>query len=358
MIEVRCRCGKSFQVADEHAGRVGRCAACGRQVIIASQPAEPEQAEAELGLVDDEAEALAKRRQEYDAFLQAIADDPTDAQPRLGLADFCEKLGRKSEALEHYRAAYALDASLSQALDKIEAIAGPVERARLEPEEDETEAQADEFWLLLIRSFIFPFLGTGVFILVGGTVFFAIVDISASATIFGRLAGFLGFLYVTRYAFDVIGHVANGRDEPPDWPDLTGVTDFLWCLFLLLVSGLAAGVPAIVYFCLGGRSESALWAWIGVGLFYFPICVLAVVILQTPLAVLPQVIFPPIWRTHVRYLTTVLVVFVAYGMAMISQVWGSIPFVTQFLAIYFLLVETHAIGIFYRTNASRIGWLQ
>lgn len=358
MIEVQCKCGKSFRVDDEHAGRVGRCSACGRQVMIPSKPAKPPQAEVKLELVDEKAALMAQRQKEYDALRQAIAKDPTDPQPHLGLADLCSELGRKPEALEHYRAAYALDASLSQALDKIEAIAGPIERAKLEPEEDEAEAPGDDFWPLLIRSFIFPFSGTGIFILIAGSVLFLIVDFSSNVTVFGRLAGFLGFLYLVRYAFDIIGHTANGRDEPPDWPDLTGVTDFLWCLFLLIVSFVAAILPAAAYLCLGGRSESALWAWTGVGLFYFPLCLLAVVILQTPLAVLPHVIFPPIWRTHVRYVATVLVVFVAYGMAMITQVWGSIPFVSQFLAIYFLLVEMHAIGIFYRTNEARIGWLK
>ncbi len=96
---------------------------------------------------------------------------------------------------------------------------------------------------------------------------------------------------------------------------------------------------------------------LGIGLFYLPMCLLAVTILRTPLAVLPQVIFPPIWRTHVRYVATIAVVFVACGLAQIAERWGKIPFVSQFLMIYILLVQMYAIGVFYRTNEARIGWL-
>lgn len=38
-ITVRCQCGKTFQVADEHVGKTGKCAACGAALVI--RPASP-----------------------------------------------------------------------------------------------------------------------------------------------------------------------------------------------------------------------------------------------------------------------------------------------------------------------------
>ena len=363
MIEVDCRCGKAFSVADEHAGRMGRCSACGRQIQIPKEQADSPAPEMELRLIDEKAELVAQRQQDYDALKDTIAADPTAPQPHIQLADLCDEIGQKQEALEHYRTAYILDSSLKHVLDSIEAIGGPMERAKLEGEE-KAEASADEFWRLLARAFVFPFAGAGIFILIGGGLFFWLAGFLFRMPRFGMrgtaLLAFLGVCavgYLLKYAFDVIGDVANGKTEPPDWPDISDVGEGVANVGLLVACLIASGLPAGIYVAILRDLGRAFWLWLAVGLFYFPMCLLAVAILRSPLAVLPHLIFPPIWRTHVRYLATVAVAFVVYLLARITKTWGQIPFVSQFLMIYLLLVQMYAIGVFYRTNDAKIGWL-
>ena len=363
MIQVNCRCGKAFSVADEHAGRMGRCSACGRQVQIPKKQGDSPRAEMELSLVDEKADLKAQRQQEYDALKDAIAGDPTNPQPHVQLADLCNEIGQKQEALEHYRTAYILDSSLKHVLDKIGAIGGPIERTKLEAEE-KAEASADEFWRMLPRAFIYPFSGTGAFIVVGGALFFWLFSllfhmprIGLRGAVLVAVVGVGMAGYMVSYAFDAIGDVANGKVEPPDWPDLSEVAESFVNVTLVVVCILAAGLPAGVYALI-----TRDWGWVfgvcvGVGLFYFPMCLLAVAILRSPLAVLPHLIFPPIWRTRVRYVATVAVAFVACLLAQITRTWGYIPVLSQFLMVYILLVQMYAIGVFYRTNEARIGWL-
>jgi len=363
-IAVRCRCGKSFQMPKQYEGRMGRCSSCGRQVAITARRVQQSEAPLELRLVDEQAELKAERQQEYDSLKEAIAADPTATEPHVQLADLCNEIGQMQEALEHYRTAYILDSSLKHVLDRIEAIGGPMERAKLEVEEKEEEARVDEFWRLLARAFVFPFAGTGTLILIGGGIFFGFMDlllhmpqVGFAPRILAGIAWVVVIWYLVTYALDTIGHVANGRDDPPDWPSLTDLEEFFWLFLRLFACVVAAVIPLAIYQGLGGGDGWPQLVCLGIGLFYLPMCLLAVTILRTPLAVLPQVVFPPICRTHVRYVATVAVVFVAYGLAQIIERLGQIWFVSQFLMIYFLLVQMYAIGVFYRTNEETIGWL-
>lgn len=363
MIDIHCLCGKHLQVADELEGRVGRCSACGRQVAIVRQDGLGQDDGGGIELVDHKAEERATRQAELDALREAVAEDPSDPEPHVKLGDLCTQIGHSQEALDHYRTAYILDPSREGVLDRIEAIAGPAERARLEADREADEG-ADEFWLLLPRAFTFPFSPTGVAVLIGGALLYwgvqgllvlSWVSFSLRARLFGLLlaAGVGG--YLTSYAFDTIGHVANGGDEPPDWPQF-GASEGLRRLFLLVLCCVVCLAPGIIYFAATRDTGPGLWGCSAVGLFFFPMCLLAVAVLNSPLALLPHVILRAVLRTGSQYLVVTVVVFLAYGLAIVSRLVGYIPFVSHAVAMYFLLVEMYAIGILYRTNESRIGW--
>jgi len=363
MIDVHCLCGKHFQVADEMEGRVGRCSACGRQVAIVRQDGLGQDDGGGIELVDHKAEERATLQAELDALREAVAEDPSDPEPHVKLGDLCTQIGHSQEALDHYRTAYILDPSREGVLDRIEALGGPAERARLEAE-DEGDAGADEFWRLLSRAFTFPFSPTGVAVLIGGALLFwgVLWMLGLSQASFSLRGRFFGFLltaatvgYLTSYAFDIIGHVANGGDEPPDWPQF-GASEGLRRLFLLALCCVVCLAPGGIYFAATRDTGPGLWGSAAVGLFFFPMCLLAVAILNSPLALLPHVILPAVLRTGTQYLAVTVVVFLAYGLAIVSRRVGYIPFVSHAVAIYFLLVEMYAIGVLYRTNESRIGW--
>jgi len=130
--QVRCECGKSLTVSGDRAESAGRCEACHREVMIPGDSAPSGQPDVELLPEDEEGRLMAQRRLEYDAFREAIAKNPADARTYVHLARLCEELGSSAEAVDHYKAAYRLDSSLSDVLERIEAIAGPEERAQVE----------------------------------------------------------------------------------------------------------------------------------------------------------------------------------------------------------------------------------
>ena len=347
-IDVQCECGRWFRVPVTYAGRAGKCSACGRRMMISAQSRSSDDAPDELQLVDERAQLRAQREQELDALREAIANDPTDAQAHMRLARMCSETGDQMGALEHYRTAYILDKSLKSALDRIEAIAGPDERERLEePDADEARHEG-RFWVLLARAFIFPFSKGGLPILILGTLCFTLV---------GWLLGFLVSIYLACYACDVVRHVAGGGDEPPDWPDVSDLGELFWSVFAIVVCVWVSFLPAAASVLVLDAAPAVFLALACAGLAYFPMCLLSVVILHTIWAASPHVVLPAICRTHVRYVAVVVVVFVAAGVSHVVQHTAWLPFVPRLVQLYALLVEMYALGVLYRCNDERIGWL-
>ncbi len=376
-IEVHCECGKSFKVAASYAGRTGRCSECGRRMMITDTPAGREATDGEFELVDDRAEERARLEGEMASLREAIAVNPMDAQAHMSLAQLLSQCGDNVQALDHFRTAYLMDKSLKHALARIEAIAGPAERKRLEDGEEE-DALSGDFWRELARAFVVPFAKKGIGMLVIGTLFFYGIGVWMSVSRYGGPFGFIGIVlmsvfvvcFLATYAFDAILNAIDGKLEPPDWPDFFNGGEMAWSglalLFCIVMSFLpmliVAGVQARAFWrYLFDRAPLApgLW-WIVVcfilGLFYLPMALLAVALLRSVWAALPIVVVPAIWRTHVRYFATALLVLAAFGMRTLAVRYVPWRIVGEFIGLYALLVEAHALGVLYRCNAERIGW--
>ena len=173
------------------------------------------------------------------------------------------------------------------------------------------------------------------------------------------------------YAFDAIRNAIDGKHEPPDWPDFFNRGEMAWsglallfCSFisflpLLIVAGIHG--RAVLHYLFGGALPTAgLWwavACFIFGLFYLPMSLLAVALLRTVWAALPIFVLPAIWRTNVRYFATALLVLAAFGVRTLIVTYVPWRILGEFVGLYALLVEAHALGVLYRCNADRIGWL-
>ena len=90
-------------------------------------------------------------------------------------------------------------------------------------------AQPPKFFASLPRAFLYPFQGNGVILLVAGTVFFYLL---------GHLP-FIGLIltgYLFAYAKSIITSTAEGRKDPPDWPDFGDWKEDILVPYLQLVA--------------------------------------------------------------------------------------------------------------------------
>jgi len=103
-ISVTCVCGKSFTVADEYAGRRGKCRACGRAVEI---PGPAAASDAPFPVVVDHDEEWVEAPAPNPASRRSVAEDPSD------LARDLAKLKRAVRVLSGVSALAIVVASLA-----------------------------------------------------------------------------------------------------------------------------------------------------------------------------------------------------------------------------------------------------
>src|SRR3954452_5744658 len=105
-------------------------------------------------------------------------------------------------------------------------------------------------------------------------------------------------------------------------------------------------------------------AAIFVGAIYFPMALLAVAVTDNFLALSPHVVMPSILRVLAPYLVACLVL----GLLLVVRIgfevlmgFVPVPFlpsiVLGFVSLYFLVIEMRILGLLFRSNRARLGWL-
>ncbi len=117
-ISVRCPCGRQFKVADQHAGKQGKCPGCGSLTLISTSPAAPAPSlDGFEGVADLLNEALAMPPVTSTASSWPAATPPEQPQPkkkkkRSSGAGFLASLGEKAVSLAVIGVLLALTAGL------------------------------------------------------------------------------------------------------------------------------------------------------------------------------------------------------------------------------------------------------
>jgi tetratricopeptide (TPR) repeat protein len=199
------------------------------------KPAKPgrDAAPAEAPRADDE------REQKYERYKARLAEAPNDSDLLLRFASICADLGRTEEAIENFRAA-----------GKLQPQNGFI-RARLRElgaddvaDEVGLEESRGPFSSALSEFLSYPFHGNGVAVLILGSIFFGIGNaLASSGGIFTLTLNIAITGYFFSYQFRVLQLSAQGKKEPPDWPD---VGDALGDCLRMIGCHLAAYGPALV----------------------------------------------------------------------------------------------------------------
>ena len=236
----------------------------------------------------------------------------------------------------------------------------------LEPEEQETKP----FFELLPGAFFYPFEGNGKILLIAGAIFFWLLELIVSISLFGFFIMLFISGYLIAYMFRIIGSSANGDKELPDWPDFSDFwSDIVHPLSLVSATVVVCSLPVNFYFFLFPRSGQSIFLtdplfWIAIiaGLLYFPMGLLAVALFNRVLALNPLLVIVSILKVPKEYLVACVILLFVYGASLLSKaISGYIPFFGQllgwFLSLYFLMIEMRILGLIYYVNKKRLRWI-
>jgi hypothetical protein len=230
------------------------------------------------------------------------------------------------------------------------------------------------FYHQIPGAFVYPFKKSGIWLLIIGTVVFTGLELlSAVAGILGLVISVILAGYLFAYMQKIIAHSAQGDDEMPDFPDFGEWWSDIFLPFLLFVGAIVVCMlPTIAVTFLMAGNESMIWTLIpaaAIGIFYFPMALLAVAVTDNFLALSPHVVLPSIVRVFVPYLVTFLLLALLFtvrvggGLAaeLVPAEWLPlkimVTLVMGFVSLYLLTVEMRLLGLLFRSYRPQLGWL-
>lgn len=219
---------------------------------------------------------------------------------------------------------------------------------------------------MFLDALSYPIRRSGWVMIVLGSVLAVILDLLQAAPFFGLMIAVLSGGYFSAFYLDIISTTIMGRDEAPDWPDISSFMDDILAPFLrlLMLCVISFGLVVVVA-VLGDEEEAwylpALLASIVLGSLYFPMAVLGAQAFGNIFGASPHLVIPAIFRAMPLYLGVwfaLLLVFVGSGLA--GEFLGKIPyvgwFVTAAVGLYGLMFQGRLIGLLYREKQARMGW--
>lgn len=224
----------------------------------------------------------------------------------------------------------------------------------------------ENFYSRLPSVFVAPFRGNGPIILIGGTIFFGLLNIAGFLPFIGLFVSVFGAGYMAAYLLSVITTSARGDEELPTWPDFTDFwNDIIQpCLLLAGTMALCLG-PAIAYRVYAAfwpdAPEWPYWALLAAGGFYLPMALLGVALCDGLHGVNPLVGFRSIALVPGPYLVTCLVLGLLYGAGELgARLWSAVPIVgalvAGFVSLYLAVVQMRLLGTLYHANRDRLNW--
>jgi len=334
MLQFQCQhCGQKLTVAERFAGRRSRCPRCRNDVTI-PQVAAPEPSES----VDDELTLLEPPARQHDhdkALLDLKERHQSIAEERA------EELRQEKEMLE----------SLG--------FWAPVEHT----------GERQYAWPLDVL--LYPTSGSGLTILalmVGVPFLLRLLQrflpLVGHGGLLFMIANVAFGLYLGYYFADCVYDSAKGGTRAPqalrgslDWGEIWSRVSYLLAVYIVYV------LPAVLFGMFAGRHGPIFWGLIAYGLVFFPMGLLAMVMLDSVSALNPLFLLGSILRTPGPYFGLMLLLAVV-----ILPIWlasgrtpeGLRPLHWDFIGLaisgYGTFVLAHVLGRFYWRYSEKLDW--
>lgn len=225
-------------------------------------------------------------------------------------------------------------------------------------------------------AFIYPFRGTGLLVLIFGSLVFAGLGI-ISAGFLSVLPKIIALGYLFCYMQNIIHATAAEETEMPEMPGFDDI--FGGFLRLAGTVTMSFGLPIgllIAKFYDVDIPISVIIATALLGCLYFPMAFLVVAMKDNVMASNPLVVVPSILRVPLQYLVTVILFTSIFGIQQIGSSIASgasgVAFTTTnmtvmfiafgiriawcFASVYLLTVNMRIMGLLYATQKEKLGW--
>lgn len=306
---------------------------------------------------------------ECEELKEEISLDGESAEKRVRLANIHLRLGEREEAVMCLQTALLLRPDTPAILSRLRQVCTEEELNSLDLPE-----KAEPFWRNIPGLFKYPFSGSGVYLLVGGTVFVTIMQFIISLPTLFFFASILVSIflagYISSYFISVMRTSARGYDTPPDWPDITDLGGSIGKpIVLVSFAGIVSFFPAVgylIYSVVYGGRISVLVGLIALGALYYPMALIASVMTGAALNSANFAgVLTSIFRVPKEYLAAeitlaffaVLSVMAYFMVAAISTTLpGTVVgvFASRFVYLYFLMIYARILGLLYRQCKSKI----
>ena len=234
------------------------------------------------------------------------------------------------------------------------------------------------FFARIPGAFVYPLRGSGLLVLILGTLIFAALAFLTRGLL-GLFVAVVAGGYLYSYMQNIIHSTAAEDDKMPDLPGMDDV--FGGFIRLAVVVILCFGPPIAlgvskVFFDVEAIPMTAIIATTILGCLYFPMAFLAVAMKDSVFAANPLVVMPAIFKVPGQYLVTALVVLSVFGARQLGDVMmASIKAETDFTrdmsalligfgirafwsltSLYLLTVSMRILGTLYVINRRVFGW--
>ncbi len=213
--------------------------------------------------------------------------------------------------------------------------------------------------------FTYAYRGNGKYILVICAVLSVVAELLhfvpfAGAILYSLLGGYFCATY-----FHIIQSSASGEKDAPDFPDMTNIyEDIIGPMMQIVGVAVVSFGPFVGYMMwVGDDSFNSLigYGLLGFGVIYFPMAMLAVVVLGGIEYLSPHIVIPSILRGGWLYWFGVLLLGFLYATGwLISTHLSDRPiigvFVISIVGAYVLMTSARILGIVYREREDKLRW--
>jgi len=225
--------------------------------------------------------------------------------------------------------------------------------------------------------FIYPFKGSGVFVLIVCTIIISALSFVSMGWL-SILSKIVFFGYLFSFMQNIIHSTAAEDEEIPGWPPFDAIFGGFFGLVgcVLMSFGPAIGLAAFAIFGHEPMAAIAMIPAMVFGCLYCPMALLAVAMKDSPLAANPLVVVPAIFKVPLEYLLTVVLLGSVVGLNVLGGslipamfprglTTHSMPMLFAFLGTYafwffaevcLLTISMRILGLLYVTKKQRFGW--
>lgn len=337
MIKFRCtHCGQEITVPVSYAGKNIKCPKCQNIVVIPK-------AENTAPVADQSDFSDSKGGTKYAGFDHALFDIPPED---AGANQLSSQDGVSEKNLEELHI--------------------PVEKTTI----DEAESFGARKLPFFIDIFLYPlsFCGLVNLALIIAVPFLLdflqkimIIQLSCLFFLIALIIKIMLFLFMYWYFAECVRDSAEGGLRAPNVRgDVPGAVDMFLQMVNIIGCLLIFFMPFVIYVLAARRIDIFFWLLLIYAVFFFPMALLAVVVLDSPAGLNPRLLYNSISITFLQYCGLVFLIVAAILLiGTLGQKWGEsgyLAFVVRGVSTYMVFVAAHLLGRFYWRNQEKLNW--